>query len=227
MITEGLSVSESSPGLVTAQGTEKGNSIDVKYTAVVLPAGSFSDVTISAVATAKAQLAGAKIERRVNSKLKGGKDVWARMQRIAERTTRAPPASANSPSPAPVVQPQDHPATMPDTSAQSARVRTSIVVGTPRTNDQLLASIGFRRAIEDVQRLGIVTIYQELRPDTLSVELGGAAFTGASRDYNLSRLYLAYRGTTDYSSEGALELRHDGQRIGMYTKAGLAWESVR
>jgi hypothetical protein len=36
MIAEGLSVSEPASGLVIAQGTEKGNSIDVKYTAVIL-----------------------------------------------------------------------------------------------------------------------------------------------------------------------------------------------
>jgi hypothetical protein len=209
MIAEGLSVSEPASGLVIAQGTEQGNSIDVKYTAVILPAASFSDVAISAVATAKAQPAGAKTERRVTSKLKGGKDVWARMQRIAERTTRAPPVSAYPPTPA-VVESKD-----------------SQVVSRTRTNEQLLASVGFRRAIEDVQRLGIVIQYRELRPDTLSLELGDAAFTGASTEYNLGRLYLAYRGTTTYGPDGALDLRHGERRVGLYTKSGLSWEAAR
>jgi hypothetical protein len=220
MIAEGLSVLETASGLVIAQGTAKGNSIDVKYTAVILPAASFSDVAISAVATAKAQLAGAKIEGRVTSKLKGGKDVWARMQRIAERTTRAPPVSAYPPTPA-LAPP------MLDPSAQTAPTETTHVVGRIRTNEQLLTSIAFRRAIEDVQRLGIVIHYQELRPDTLSLELGDAAFTAASTEYNLGRLYLAYRGTTHYSAGGALELQHGERQVGLYTKAGLSWEGAR
>jgi hypothetical protein len=101
------------------------------------------------------------------------------------------------------------------------------VVGRIRSNEQLLTSVGFRRAIEDVQRLGIVIRYRELRPDTLSLELGNAAFTGASTEYNLGRLYLAYRGTTDYSSGGALDLQHGERRVGLYTKSGLSWEAVR
>ena len=224
MIAEGLSVSEPASGLVIAQGTEPGNSIDVKYTAVILPAASFSDVAISAVATAKAQPAGAKIERRVTSKLKGGKDVWARMQRIGERTTRAPPVSAYPPTPT-VVESKDPPA-MPASPAQTPPAETTQVARQTRTNEQLLTSVGFRRAIEDVQRLGIVIQYRELRPDTLSLELGDAAFTGASTEYNLGRLYLAYRGTTAYGPDGALDLRHGERRVGLYTKSGLSWEAA-
>ena len=73
----------------------------------------------------------------------------------------------------------------------------------------------------------MVIHYQELRPDTLSLELGDAAFTAASTEYNLGRLYLAYRGTIDYSSDGALDLQHGERRVGLYTKSGLSWEAAR
>ena len=54
-----------------------------------------------------------------------------------------------------------------------------------------------------------------------------AAFTAASTEYNLGRLYLAYRGTTDYTSSGALELQHGERRVGLYTKSGLSWDAGR
>ncbi|MGH9895263.1 MAG: Bor family protein, partial [bacterium] len=95
-----------------------------------------------------------------------------------------------------------------------------------RTNDELLASTGFRQAMTDVLRMRIVAGYREIRPDTLTVDLDDGAFTAASADYNLGRLYLAYRGTTDYSSEGALELLHEDRRVGLYTQQGLLWEAA-
>jgi hypothetical protein len=96
-----------------------------------------------------------------------------------------------------------------------------------RTNDQLMESVTFRSAVDDVLRLEIITGVRELRPDTLTVDLGDGAFTSASTEYNLGRLYLAYRGTTDYSAEGALELQHDGRRVGWYVPGKLTWEAVR
>jgi hypothetical protein len=86
MMNEGLSIAETSPGFVVATGTEKKNTIDVRYSGVLLPADSTTEVTLSAVATAKARLMGGKVESRVTSKLKGGKEVWARLQRIADQT---------------------------------------------------------------------------------------------------------------------------------------------
>ena len=94
MMTQGLAIAETSPGLVVATGTEKKNTIDVRYTGVLLPAGSGTEVTLSAIATAKARLMGAKVESRVTSKLKGGKDVWARMQRIADEVAASPTTSS-------------------------------------------------------------------------------------------------------------------------------------
>jgi hypothetical protein len=89
MMAEGLAVAgPTTVGMVVAQGTEKGNSIDVRYTAVILPVDSMSEVTLTAIATAKAQFAGTRVERRVTSKLKGARDVWARLQRIAAEASK-------------------------------------------------------------------------------------------------------------------------------------------
>jgi hypothetical protein len=93
-----------------------------------------------------------------------------------------------------------------------------------RTNDELFRSASFRQAISDVQRMNVISGFQELRSDTLTVDLAEGAFTSASADYNLGRLYIAYRGTTDYRREAALELRNGGQRVGLYTQSGLRWD---
>jgi hypothetical protein len=90
-----------------------------------------------------------------------------------------------------------------------------------------MKSVTFRSAVDDVLRLEIITDVRELRPDTLTVDLGDGAFTSASTEYNLGRLYLAYRETTDYSGDGALELQHDGRRVGLYVPGKLTWEAVR
>jgi hypothetical protein len=92
-----------------------------------------------------------------------------------------------------------------------------------RTNEELMRSVNFRQAVSDVRRTKVIAGFQELRPDTLTVDLAEGAFTSASADYNLGRLYIAYRGTTDYRREAALELRDSGQRIGWYTQNGLRW----
>lgn len=229
MIAEGLSVSDTTSGLVIGQGTEKGNTLNVKYAAVILARDSFSEVTISAVTTAKAQPGGARIERRVTSKLKDARNVWAAMQRIAERVVRAPPVSAYPATPAlgESKGPPSVPSSTGGTGDLPPAADTNRVVGRTRANEQLVENVGFQQAAADVQRLGIVAHYRELRPDTLTVELGDAAFTSASLEYNLSRLYRAYRGTTDYGRGGALELQHGGRRVGLYTKSGLTWEAER
>jgi hypothetical protein len=144
-------------------------------------------------------------------------------RRVTWRTLQQTP---NSHAPAPPVtraasQPHNaqNPATDPEASSSPNAVS--------RTNDQLLQGVGFRQALTDVLRLGIITGVRELRPDTLTVDLGDGAFTSASTEYNLGQLYLAYRETTDYSAEGALELQHDGRRVGLYVPGRLTWEAVR
>jgi len=96
-----------------------------------------------------------------------------------------------------------------------------------RTNDELLVSTRFSQTMTEVLRMGLVAGFRELRRDTLTVDLDDGAFTSDSTGYHLGRLYLAYRDTTDHDSEGALELHHDGRRVGLYTQRGLSWEAVR
>ena len=69
--------------------------------------------------------------------------------------------------------------------------------------------------------------FGEHRPDTLTVHLGDEALTSPSTDHDLEQVYLAYHGTLDNNSEGALELLHDDRRVGVYTRRGLSWEAVR
>jgi hypothetical protein len=92
-----------------------------------------------------------------------------------------------------------------------------------RPNQELMASETFQRAMTDVLRLEIAVRFCELQPDTLTLDLGDGASTSASTDYNLSRLYAAYRALTEYSPETALELRSQDRLAGWYTIGGLAW----
>jgi hypothetical protein len=115
--------------------------------------------------------------------------------------------------------------TAPDLPQESRDPSSS--AGEFRSKDELMKSVTFRRAVADVLRLKIITDFRELRPDTLTVDLGDGALSSASTEYNLGRLYLAYRTTTDYSGEGALELHHGGRRVGLYVPGRLTWEPVR
>jgi hypothetical protein len=92
-----------------------------------------------------------------------------------------------------------------------------------RTNDELMSGETFQRAMTDVLRLEIALRFCELRPDTLTLDVGDGAATSASTEYNLSRLYAAYRALTEYSPDAALELRHQDKVAGWYTISGLSW----
>ena len=98
---------------------------------------------------------------------------------------------------------------------------------TIRKAGELMENPGFRRAMADAQRIGIVSRFNEIAVDTLALELADVALTSASTDRSLSGLYLAYRGTTGYRPGSAMELFHDGQSIGWYDEAGLVWGVVR
>jgi hypothetical protein len=95
--------------------------------------------------------------------------------------------------------------------------------GATRTNDEFMGNTTFQRAMTDVLRLEIAVRFCELRPDTLTLDVGEAAFTSPSTDYNLSRLFAAYRALTEYSTESAIELRYQDRLVGWYTVGGLTW----
>jgi hypothetical protein len=103
------------------------------------------------------------------------------------------------------------------------------VTGPPciRKADELMENLGFRRAMTDAQRIGIVTGFNEIAVDTLALELADLALTSSSTDHSLSGLYLAYRGTTGHRPGSAMELFHDGHSVGWYNSSGLIWGAVR
>ena len=140
-------------------------------------------------------------------------DVKARAERqgrqVARETVQLRPVPPGQPSPVPA------PAPAPG--------------GPPaiRSAEQLMDNLGFRRAMADAQRIGIVTDFHEIAIDTLALDLADVALTSASTSHSLSGLYLAYRGTTGYRPGSAMKLFHDGQSIGWYNNAGLTWGMVR
>jgi len=99
--------------------------------------------------------------------------------------------------------------------------------GAIRTNNELMENATFRQAMMDVQRMKIVAGFREVRPDTLTVELDHGAFTSASTEYNLSRVYGAYGATTEYNRESALELLQDDMLVGWFSSGGLTWQGDR
>jgi hypothetical protein len=155
------------------------------------------------------------LEREVKARAEATHSVTA-----AVDTSPAAP-SGGPPPPSPV-------AGSPGTRTQRPPAgRVAPLVGRIRPNDHLLESSEFRTAVEDARRLRIVVTYREFAPETLTVELGDGAFTSPSAEHNLGRLFRAYRNTTERRSDGALELHHDGRRVGLYTGSGIRWEQVR
>jgi hypothetical protein len=140
-------------------------------------------------------------------------DVKARAERqgrqVARETVQLRPVPPSQPSapPAPAPAPAGPPAI--------------------RSPYQLMDNLGFRRAMADAQRIGIVADFHEIAIDTLALDLADVALTSASTDHSLSGLYLAYRGTTGYRPRSAMKLFHDGQSVGWYDNAGLTWGMVR
>ncbi len=95
--------------------------------------------------------------------------------------------------------------------------------GALRKRNELLRYEEFRIAITDAQRLGIIGTFDEMRIDTLTVELDLRAATSPSTAYNLGRVYRGYSSTTAYSSRSSMELRRNGRTVGEYSRAGLTW----
>lgn len=95
--------------------------------------------------------------------------------------------------------------------------------GGGRANEELMVNETFQRAMTDVLRLGIAVRFCELRPDTLTLDLGDEAFFSASTEYNLSRLHAAYRPLTEFRRESVLELRYEDRVVGWHTGGGLTW----
>jgi hypothetical protein len=118
-----------------------------------------------------------------------------------------------------------------DQSTQTTRLGSDATVppaatGDVRSNDELMTSEGFRRAIGDMQRKGFLLGYRETDLAVLDVELSAIALTGPTLEYQLTRLFLAYGATlTGGSPPTTLVLRANGQPIGRYTRQGIHWDA--
>jgi hypothetical protein len=95
--------------------------------------------------------------------------------------------------------------------------------GSGRSNNELLAHEGFRRAIGDLQRNGLLLAYREPERERLQVDLSAVAMGQPTLEYQLTRLFLAYGETMYDDSNPMLEIRANRQQIGVYTRDGLRW----
>jgi hypothetical protein len=91
-----------------------------------------------------------------------------------------------------------------------------------RSNNELNQNTEFRLATGDAQRLGLVTGYREIGPDTLAVDLSDEAMTSTSTEPHLGRVFAGYRSVTSRSQGSTLLLQHGGQSVGEFTTHGLA-----
>jgi hypothetical protein len=94
----------------------------------------------------------------------------------------------------------------------------------PRNRSELLAYPTFSEMIDEGRRLGIVSEFQEIRRDTLDLELREGRDSSPRTAYYLNQLFAAYKATTDWSRRSCIELWWDGKPIGLYNSAGLTWE---
>jgi len=99
--------------------------------------------------------------------------------------------------------------TTPPTGADSAAARLS-------------RHVGFRQAIGDATRLGIVTGYSELRPGRIALTLGPGFSTASTVEYHLKRIYSAYGDYLNHTLAPVLELRDGNGVVGDYSWDGLA-----
>ncbi len=93
--------------------------------------------------------------------------------------------------------------------------------GSVRFRAELLHDKEFRVAFDDVQRLGVVLDFQEVRFGLLRVIIGPGFTTVSSAGYNLEHLYSTYRTTSYRRVDAVIELWKDGAKIGEVTSSGV------
>jgi hypothetical protein len=87
---------------------------------------------------------------------------------------------------------------------------------------RLARHVGFRQALGDATRLGIVTGYTEVRPGRMALMLGPGFSTASTVEYHLKRIYSAYGDYLNHNLAPVLELRDGPAIVGDYTWDGLA-----
>jgi len=87
---------------------------------------------------------------------------------------------------------------------------------------RLARHVGFRQAIGDATRLGIVTGYAEVSPGRMALTMGPGFTSASTVEYHLKRIYSAYGDYLNHTLAPVLELHANGAVIGDYTWEGLA-----
>jgi hypothetical protein len=87
---------------------------------------------------------------------------------------------------------------------------------------RLSRHVGFRQAIGDATRLGIVTGYREVDRGRMALTLGPGFSTASTVEYHLKRIYSAYGDYLNHTLAPVLELREGNDVVGDYSWDGLA-----
>ena len=113
-------------------------------------------------------------------------------------------------------------AAAPADSAASATASDTTPTAADSAAARLARHVGFRQAIGDAARLGIVTGYAEVRPGRMALTMGPGFTSASTVEYHLKRIYSAYGDYLNHTLAPVLELHANGAVIGDYTWEGLA-----
>ena len=109
-----------------------------------------------------------------------------------------------------------------DSAATSVIASDSTPTAADSAAARLARHVGFRQAIGDAARLGIVTGYAEVRPGRMALTMGPGFTSASTVEYHLKRIYSAYGDYLNHTLAPVLELHANGAVIGDYTWDGLA-----
>ena len=108
-----------------------------------------------------------------------------------------------------------------DSVAATALTSDSVPTAADSAAARLARHVGFRQAIGDATRLGIVAGYAEVRPGRMALTMGPGYTTASTVEYHLKRIYSAYGDYLNHALAPVLELHANGAVIGDYTWEGL------
>src|SRR3954454_8625849 len=109
-----------------------------------------------------------------------------------------------------------------DSSTGASLASNSTPTAADSAAARLARHVGFRQAIGDAARLGIVTEYAEVRPGRVALTMGPGFTTASTVEYHLKRIYSAYGDYLNHTLAPVLELRANGAVIGNYSWEGLS-----
>jgi hypothetical protein len=109
-----------------------------------------------------------------------------------------------------------------DSVAASAVASDTTPTAADSAAARLARHVGFRQAIGDATRLGIVTGYAEVSPGRMALTMGPGFTSASTVEYHLKRIYSAYGDYLNHTLAPVLELHANGAVIGDYTWEGLA-----